>query len=236
MKKIPQSGVPVIPGTEQPRSLGDMLREAELQQAQEAGQASEQEASGQTTGQESGQVSAQKSGRAAGQAHGKSGDDRTGGAVAVTSSRPKKAKKVSRSQARRFARERALQALYQWDLSAGESTAIRKQFIDDQDMSRVDVDYFIKLFNGVSHNPDKVDESLACALDRPVEDIDPIERGVLRIAAYELTECPDIPARVVINEGIEITKRFGADKGFHYVNGVLDKLARAVRPLEMNRR
>ncbi len=103
-------------------------------------------------------------------------------------------------------------------------------------MSRVDVDYFILLFNGVSHHPDAIDAALFDALDRPIADLDPIERGVLRIAAYELTECADIPARVVINEGIEITKRYGADKGHKYVNGVLDKLAASVRPLEMRRR
>ena len=180
--------------------MGDMLREAELEQARAAQAA-------QTTDAQA-----------------------TSGA-----SRPKSGKKVSRSQSRRYAREKALQALYQWDVSAGQSSDVRKQFIDDQDMSRVDVDYFVLLFNGISHNPEAIDATLFDALDRPIADLDPIERAVLRIAAYELTECPDIPARVVINEGIEITKRYGADKGHKYVNGVLDKLASSVRPLEMRR-
>ena len=195
---------PVLPGTEESRSLGDMLREAELEQARVA----------------QAEVAPQNDTQAAGAA----------------ASQPKPAKKVSRAQSRRYAREKALQALYQWDVSAGQSSDVRKQFIDAQDMSRVDVDYFIQLFNGVSHNPEIIDASLFDALDRPIADFDPIERGVLRIAAYELTECPDIPARVVINEGIEITKRYGADKGHKYVNGVLDKLAVSVRPLEMRRR
>ncbi len=197
---------PVLPGTEEPRSLGDMLREAEMEQARAAQTAQTTDA--QVTGAQT-----------------------TGGA-----SRPKSGKKVSRSQSRRYAREKALQALYQWDVSSGQSSDVRKQFIDDQDMSRVDVDYFVLIFNGVSHNPEAIDATLFDALDRPIADLDPIERGVLRIAAYELTECPDIPARVVINEGIEITKRYGADKGHKYVNGVLDKLASSVRPLEMRRR
>ncbi|MFK7854993.1 MAG: transcription antitermination factor NusB [Granulosicoccus sp.] len=192
-----EQATPLMPGTEQARSLGDMMREAEAVEAAKAEAAP---------------------------------------AAAAPSSKSKRVKKVSRSQSRRFARERALQALYQWDVSVGQSSDVRGQFLDDQDMSRVDVDYFTHLFNGVSHNPDAVDEVMSDALDRPIADLDPIERAVLRIAAFELTQCPDIPARVVINEGIEITKRFGADKGHRYVNGVLDKLATAVRPLEMKRR
>ncbi|ASJ74445.1 transcription antitermination factor NusB [Granulosicoccus antarcticus] len=208
MKKIPQTDEvssapldPVIPGTEEPRSLGDMLREAELEQEARATQSSEAHAT-----------------------------------EAETADKPKPAKKVSLSQSRRYAREKALQALYQWDVSGGQSSDVRTQFMEKQDMGRVDVEYFTRLFNGVSHNPELIDATLFDALDRPIAELDPIERGVLRVAAFELTECPDIPARVVINEGIEITKRYGADKGHRYVNGVLDKLALAVRPLEMRKR
>ena len=192
--------LPVMPGTEHPRSLGDMLRDAERASAGAADAA--------TVAPGSGEPGARQA-------------------------RP--ARKASRAQTRRFARERALQALYQWDVSAGQSSDIRRQFLTDQDMSRVDVAYFEQLFNGVSHNPQAVDDALALGLDRPIEELDPIERSVLRIAAYELSECPDIPARVVINEGIEITKRFGADNGHRYVNGVLDKVAGRLRPLEMRR-
>lgn len=156
--------------------------------------------------------------------------------AAAQSEKSKRVKKVSRSQARRFARERALQALYQWDVTSAQSSDIRNEFMDEQDMSRVDVDYFVLLFNGVSHQPQDVDDAMKSCLDRDLSELDPIERAVLRIATYELTQCPDIPARVVINEGIEITKRFGADKGHTYINGVLDKLANEVRTLEMKRR
>lgn len=144
-------------------------------------------------------------------------------------------RKGSRNKARHYARERALQALYQWDMAAAESSDVYKQFIEEQDMSRVDTDYFETLFKGVSHNVDAVDADVEPSLDRPMPDLDPIERAVLRIAAYELQHCPDVPARVVINEGVEITKRFGADKGHRYVNGVLDKVAKALRPIEMKR-
>lgn len=141
----------------------------------------------------------------------------------------------ARGPARRFARERALQALYQWDLADAESSTVRREFIERQDMSRVDVDYFERLFRGVSHDVDTIDAHLAGALDRPIAEVDPIERAVLRIAAFELAEVLETPARVVINEGVEITKRFGADNGHRYVNGVLDGLAATLRPLEMPR-
>jgi len=193
-------GTPILPGTEQPRTLGDMMREAESasqNRAETVHSATEGEAAARST---------------------------------------KRVKKVSKSQARRYARERALQALYQWEVSAGQSSTVREQFMAEQDMSRVDVAYFVRLFNGVSHKPEAVDEAMTPALDRDIDGLDPIERAVLRIATYELTQCLDIPARVVINEGIEITKRFGADKGHRYINGVLDKLAADVRPLEMKRR
>ena len=209
MKKIPQPeelppGVPspVLPGTDEPRSLGDMMREAEQLQAQKA----EADAAAKAD------------------------------VEADATAQPRRQKRVNRAQLRRYARERALQALYQWDVGKSQASDVRKQFLDGQDMSRVDVDYFVLLFNGVSHHPETIDNALAEALDRPINDLDPIERGVLRVATYELMECQDIPARVIINEGIEITKRFGADKGHRYVNGVLDKLAASVRPLEMRRR
>lgn len=187
-------GAPMMPGTESPRSLGDMMREAEANK-----KAAEDDAF-------------------------------------VQSEKSKRVKKVSRSQSRRFARERALQALYQWDVSGGQAYDIRTQFMQEQDMSRVDVDYFVLLFNGVSHQPQDIDDAMKSSLDREITALDPIERAVLRIATFELTQCPDIPARVVINEGIEITKRFGADKGHTYINGVLDKLANEVRALEMKKR
>ena len=201
---------PLLPGTESPRSLGDLMREA----AAEAGNAASAVAGS------SGTVSADT--QSAPTPDPDPNPGRTG-----------KIKKTSRTQQRRYARERALQALYQWDIGNAQSSDVRKQFLDTQDMSRVDVDYFVELFNGISHDPDVVDTAMADALDRPIDDLDPIERGVLRVAVYELMQRPDIPARVVINEGVEITKRFGADKGHRYVNGVLDKLAKQLRSGEM---
>ncbi len=152
------------------------------------------------------------------------------------SGKSKRTKKSSLSQQRRNARERALQALYQWELSAAQSSDVRKEFLDKQEMDRVDVALFEQLFNGVSQDPESVDTALSIGLDRPIEDLDPIERNVLRLCVYEMQNCLETPVRVIINEGIEITKRFGADKGHKYVNGVLDKLALQLRALEMQRK
>ena len=183
---------PLLPGTEKPRSLGQIFQEARLRTASPAD-----------------------------------------GEQSVKTKNTRSGKKTSRSRARRNARERALQALYQWDISDAESALVRSEFLESQDMSRVDIDYFNLLFIGISDQVGEVDAVMQTGLDRPLADLDPIERAVLRIATFELTQQPSLPARVIINEGIEITKRFGADKGHRYVNGVLDKLAAQFRGQEM---
>ncbi len=157
---------------------------------------------------------------------------RSTASAAGTVSGGKMKKGVSRNQLKRNARQRVLQALYQWEFSGSDASAVRNEFLKEQDMSRVDVDYFTELYNGISKDPDAVDGAMQDALDRPIADLDPIERAVLRICVYELQNRLDIPLRVVINEGIEITKRFGADQGHKYINGVLDKLAERLRPHE----
>ena len=111
-------------------------------------------------------------------------------------------------------------------------TAVIAQFQHEQDMDVADLDYFEDLLHGVEHNVAALDAALRPHLDREVEQVDPIERAVLRLAAYELKFRPDVPYRVVLNEAIEVTKRFGADHGHTYVNGVLDKLAGDLRALE----
>lgn len=140
--------------------------------------------------------------------------------------------KVSQVQARHNARVKALQALYQWDLAGTELAELELQFNDTQEMSRVDLAYFSELLHGVVKQIDVIDSHLSKCVDRPIEDLDPIEKTVCRIAAYEFISRLDVPMRVIINEGIEITKRFGADQGHKYVNGVLDNLARMVRKFD----
>lgn len=135
-------------------------------------------------------------------------------------------------QARSRARRRALQALYAWQMSGSHMNAVIEQFRHEQDMEVADLEYFEDLLHGVESNVAALDESLKPYVDREVEQIDPIERAALRLAAYELKYRPDVPYRVVINEAIEVTKRFGADHGHSYVNGVLDKLAGQLRAVE----
>jgi N utilization substance protein B len=137
-------------------------------------------------------------------------------------------------QARSRARRRALQALYAWQISGSHMNAVIEQFRHEQDMQIADLEYFEDLLHGVEKNVDQLDESLRPHIDREVAQIDPIERAALRLAAYELMFRPDVPYRVVINEAIEVTKRFGADHGHTYVNGVLDKLASDLRVVEKN--
>jgi N utilization substance protein B len=110
--------------------------------------------------------------------------------------------------------------------------AVIDQFRHEQDMEVADLEYFEDLLRGIERHVAELDEALTPYIDREVGQIDPIERAALRIAAYELKFRPDVPYRVVINEAIEVTKRFGADHGHSYVNGVLDKLASQLRGTE----
>lgn len=134
--------------------------------------------------------------------------------------------------ARSRARRRALQALYAWQLSGSHMNAVIEQFRHEQDMEVADLEYFEDLLHGVEKHVAALDDALRPYLDREVAEVDPIERAALRLAAYELKHRPDVPYRVVINEAIEVTKRFGADHGHSYVNGVLDKLAGELRSAE----
>ena len=137
--------------------------------------------------------------------------------------------------ARARARRRALQAIYAWQLSGTSMTGIIEQFKREQEMEIADLEYFEDLLRGVEREKSALDQKLTPHLDRDVDMVDPIERAVLRLAAYELICRADVPYRVVINEAIETTKRFGADFGHTYVNGVLDKLAAEVRAAEYRR-
>ena len=107
-----------------------------------------------------------------------------------------------------------------------------EQFRHEQDMEIADLEYFEDLLRGVEKNLVELDAGIRQHIDREISEVDPIERAVMRIAAYELRHRPDVPYRVIINEALEVTKRFGADQGHTYVNGVLDKLAGQWRDVE----
>ncbi|HET6913561.1 MAG TPA: transcription antitermination factor NusB [Rhodanobacteraceae bacterium] len=134
--------------------------------------------------------------------------------------------------ARSRARRRALQAIYAWQMSGSSIRSVIEQFRHEQDMQVADLEYFEDLVRGVDAHRAELDAGLAPFLDREIEQVDPIERATLRLGAYELKHRPDVPYRVVLNEAVELAKRFGAEHGHTYVNGVLDKLAREWRPAE----
>lgn len=127
------------------------------------------------------------------------------------------------------ARQAAVQALYQWQLTDRQPVEIAAEFADDSRLERADVNYFDRLLRGVCGASADLDELLVPILDRPVTQLDPVERAILRLGAYELTHCPDIPWRVVINEAVDLAHRFGAEQSHRYVNGILDRLARRLR-------
>ncbi|MGH8146182.1 MAG: transcription antitermination factor NusB [Rhodanobacteraceae bacterium] len=135
---------------------------------------------------------------------------------------------VTRSRARR----RAAQALYAWELGGNPMRKVIEDFRHEQDMQIADLDYFEDMLRGVETHLAELDAGLTPFLDRDMERVDPIERAVLRLGAYELKYRLDVPYRVVLNEAVEVAKRFGAEQGHTYVNGVLDKLAHEWREVE----
>lgn len=135
---------------------------------------------------------------------------------------------------RHKAREYAMQAIYQWQFTQDSPTEIELQFHEDYNLEKVDVDYFSELLHQIPKKLTEIDESIDKVLDRPFQDLNPVEVAVLRIAVYELMFRHDVPYKVVINEALQITKTFGAQEGFKYVNGVLDTLAKNLRALEVD--
>ncbi len=130
------------------------------------------------------------------------------------------------------ARRRALQAVYAWQVSGGTVQHIVAQFAHEQAHEIADLAYFEDLVGGVVRHRADIDQALSAHLDRGVEEVDAVERAVLRLATYELRHRIDVPYRVIINEAIEIAKRFGSEHGHTYVNGVLDHAAAEWRAAE----
>ncbi len=133
---------------------------------------------------------------------------------------------------RRRARDMLVQALYQWALTGHSATEIDAQFHAENDMERVDVDYFQEVLRAVIKQSEAIDAQFVDLIDRPLKDLDPVSISILRLATYELTERLDIPFKVVINEAINLAKKFGPSESMRFINGVLDKLAARARPVE----
>jgi N utilization substance protein B len=140
--------------------------------------------------------------------------------------------KVSPS-ARRKARRFAMQGLYQWQMTGTSIKEIEQQFLEENDMKKVDMQYFRELLSGVVTQLDTIDETMEPLLDRKLSGLDPVTQAILRLSSFELKDRIDIPYRIVINEGIELAKVFGSEDSHRFVNGILDKLAKEFRQTEV---
>ena len=137
------------------------------------------------------------------------------------------------SKARSKARRNAVQALYQWQLTGADVSVIEEQFLVEHDMAKVDVEYFRELLREVPLHLHELDDHIIEFLDRPMDEVDPVERAILRMSTYELELRLDVPYKAVINEGVEMAKTFGAEHGHKYVNGILDRVAHKLRSVEI---
>ncbi|MBF8676049.1 transcription antitermination factor NusB [Pseudomonas fulva] len=147
--------------------------------------------------------------------------------------KPADAGKPSKSAKRREARKLATQALYQWHMAQHSLNEIEAQFRVDNDFADVDGAYFREILHGVPAIKDEIDGALTPCLDLSIDELDPVELAVLRLSTWEFIKRIDVPYRVVINEGVELAKVFGATDGHKFVNGVLDKLAPTLREVEV---
>jgi N utilization substance protein B len=135
--------------------------------------------------------------------------------------------------ARRRARELALQGLYEWLISGTEAGVIDAHMHEQEGFDKADAAHFDALLHGCIVEAADLDAVLAKFVDRKTTELSPVEHGVLMIGAYELRHCVDIPYKVAINEAVELAKSFGGTDGHKYVNGVLDKAAAVLRPVEV---
>jgi len=148
---------------------------------------------------------------------------------------PARNKNPAARGSRRRSRELALQALYQWLLTGDDAEALCLQAAEKEDYSRADKAHFASLVHGVIERASDLQAALQPFLDRPAQQLSPIEHALLLIGAHELMFAIDLPYRVAINEAVELAKAYGGTDGHKYVNGVLDKLASQVGSAKTNR-
>lgn len=134
---------------------------------------------------------------------------------------------------RRKARHYAVQALYQWQMAGAALNAIEAEFRVDYDMSKVDVAYFHELLHQIPAQLSELDAAIEPLLDRPKDEVGPVELAVLRMGTYELKNRIDVPFKVAINESVSLAKKFGPEDSHKFVNGILDQLAREFRAVEL---
>ena len=160
----------------------------------------------------------------------------------MTTSKPRSAASGGGSRnnarsARRRAREFALQGIYAWllrgDDGGKEAGDIDAHIRDTEDFSEADAEWYKTLLHGVLRDAPSLREGFLPHIDRPLDELSPVEHGILLIGSYELRNHIEVPYKVVINEAVELAKSFGGTDGFKFVNGVLDKLALELRPVEV---
>ncbi|KGJ90279.1 transcription antitermination factor NusB [Thalassotalea sp. ND16A] len=133
---------------------------------------------------------------------------------------------------RRKAREIAVQAVYSWQLTNNDISEVEANFLADNAKRRFDTEYFSLLLRGVATNVNDIDDIIRPLVDRPLADVDHVEKAIIRVGIFELRDCKEVPYKVVINEAIELAKAFAADDSHKFVNGVLDKVVKTFRPDE----
>ena len=152
--------------------------------------------------------------------------------LASKKNKPQAKAKIPLAQ-RRKARTLIVQALYQWYLSKSDPLEIEAQF-HEQNGGKIDWEYFSEVFLEIPKQQEALDKHIRPLLDRELNSLDPVERALLYLGTFELASRIDIPYRVVINECVELAKTFGATDGHKYINGVLDKLAKSLRSVELS--
>lgn len=140
--------------------------------------------------------------------------------------------KKSAPGARRRARDLLVQALYQMQITGHELRELRSQFKQRAEYARVDQRYFDVALTAICEDIDSIENGISEFADRPIEQLDPVERGILLLGYHELNSMPDVPYRVVINEAVNLAKRFGAEDGHKYINALLDRLSKKLRSAE----
>jgi N utilization substance protein B len=135
--------------------------------------------------------------------------------------------------ARTRARELLLQALYQKQIAGHDLAELKRQFHEQTAWQRVDQDYFDEALTAICGGERALLDTVGKVADRPVGQLDPVEFAILQIGVYELTGRMDVPYRVVINEAVNLARRFGAEDGHKYVNACLDRAAQTLRPIEI---
>jgi N utilization substance protein B len=142
-------------------------------------------------------------------------------------------RKAKGSGGRTRARELMVQALYQKQIAGHSTSELVSQFHEQVAYERVDQPYFDEQFPAISDSQDELEKKIDELIDRPLEQLDPVELAILLIGVYELESRIDIPFRVVINECVNLAKRFGSIEGHKYINACLDLAAKSYREIEI---